>query len=87
MIWSPNRQVSERSDSRISVQVPSIRFPRTSAGSHASCSDTWTRFLLVIDGKIMLNAYGTGGCTDVFPPALREIVARRAGHVLNPPLR
>ena len=36
------------------------------------------RFLLVIDGKIMLNAYGTGGYTDVFLPALWEIVARRA---------
>lgn len=35
------------------------------------------RFLLAIDGKIMLNAFGTGGYSDVFLPALRQVIARR----------
>lgn len=36
------------------------------------------RFLLAIDGKVMLNAFGTAGYNDFFLPALKEVVARRA---------
>ena len=36
------------------------------------------KFLLAIDGKVMLTAFGTGGYADVFQPALKEVVARRA---------
>jgi hypothetical protein len=35
------------------------------------------RFLLAINGKIMVNAYGTGGYSTVFLPALKMAVARR----------
>jgi hypothetical protein len=35
------------------------------------------RFLLAVDGKIVANAYGTGGYSRVFLPALKEAVARR----------
>ena len=36
------------------------------------------RFLLVIDGKITLDAYGTNRYTSVFLPAVRDAIARRA---------
>lgn len=36
------------------------------------------RFLLAIDGQVMLNAAGTGGYNDVFLPAVKQVVARRA---------
>lgn len=36
------------------------------------------RFLLAIDGKITVSAYGTGGYSQVFLPALRAAVANRA---------
>jgi hypothetical protein len=35
------------------------------------------RFLLAVNGKIMVSAYGTGGYTTKFLPALKEAVARR----------
>lgn len=35
------------------------------------------RFLLAVNGRIVANAYGTGGFTTQFRPALREAVARR----------
>lgn len=35
------------------------------------------RFLLAVDGKVVLSAFGTGGYTRAFLPALKEIVARR----------
>jgi hypothetical protein len=35
------------------------------------------RFLLAIDGKLVANAYGTGGYNRTFLPALKEAVARR----------
>ena len=34
------------------------------------------RFLLAIDGKVVLSAYGTGGYTTKFLPALKEALAR-----------
>lgn len=36
------------------------------------------RFLLAIDGRITVSAYGTGGYSQVFLPALRAAVANRA---------
>ena len=36
------------------------------------------RFLLAIDGRITVSAYGTGGYSQVFLPALRAAVAKRA---------
>lgn len=36
------------------------------------------RFLLAVDGKVVLSAFGTGGYADVFLPALKAVVARRA---------
>ena len=35
------------------------------------------RFLLAVDGKIVVSALGTGGYTTKFLPALKEAVARR----------
>ncbi len=35
------------------------------------------RFLLAIDGKVMLNVFGTVGYEKVFFPALKEVVVRR----------
>ena len=35
------------------------------------------RFLLAVDGKVVISAYGTGGFTDKFLPALREAIAKR----------
>ena len=36
------------------------------------------RFLLAVDGRITVSAYGTGGYSQVFLPALRAAVAQRA---------
>lgn len=36
------------------------------------------RFLLAIDGRITVSAYGTGGYSQVFLPALRAAVAQHA---------
>lgn len=38
------------------------------------------RFLLAIDGKVVLSAYGTGGYTQAFLPRLREAVAHAPAH-------
>ena len=35
------------------------------------------RFLLVVDGKIVASAYGTGGYNRVFLPRLKEAMAQR----------
>jgi hypothetical protein len=35
------------------------------------------RFLLAIDGRVTLSAFGTGGYSRVFLPALKEAVAKR----------
>ena len=36
------------------------------------------RFLLAVDGRVLMSAYGTGRYNDVFLPALKEVIARRA---------
>ena len=36
------------------------------------------RFLLAIDGKVVLSAFGTGGFHRTFLPALKETLARRS---------
>ena len=40
------------------------------------------RFLLALDGKVVLNALGTGGYNNVFLPVLKEVAARRGGGAL-----
>jgi hypothetical protein len=36
------------------------------------------RFLLAVDGRVLLSAYGTARYNEVFLPALRKVTARRA---------
>lgn len=36
------------------------------------------RFLLAVDGRILLSAYGTNRYAEIFLPALKEVTARRA---------
>jgi len=40
------------------------------------------RFLLAVDGNVMLSAFGTGGYANVFLPALNAVVARREAGAL-----
>lgn len=40
------------------------------------------RFLLAVDGKVVLSAFGTGGYTNVFLPALNAVIARREAGAL-----
>ena len=39
------------------------------------------RFLLAVDGRVVLSAYGTNRYTEVFFPALKEAAARRANRL------
>ena len=36
------------------------------------------RFLLAVDGKVVLSAFGTDGFEKVFLPALKKVLARRS---------
>jgi hypothetical protein len=39
------------------------------------------RFLLAVDGRILLSAYGTNRYSELFLPALKEAAARRANRL------
>jgi hypothetical protein len=70
------------------VEVKGATLKAPIDASHYPASHKWAfeqmgpsrgvpRFLLAIDGKIMLNAYGTGGFRDVFAPAVKAVVQKR----------